>query len=84
MPDTIYVSLLELNVLQTDIMKFISWWVHEKKVPVPLKEIIASMTSKGIKSPTTIKSINVLLKKGYIRRAVIISNKTFFVMLRSV
>lgn len=81
---TVYTSFSELNTLQTNIMKFVGWWAHEKKTPIPLKEIIANMTKEGVKSPTTIKSINVLLKKGYIRRAVVISNKSYFVQLRSV
>ena len=65
-------------------MKYIDWWVHEKKTTVPRKEIIDNMTKDGIGRETTIKSINVLLKKGYIRRAIVISNKSYYVQLRSV
>jgi hypothetical protein len=65
-------------------MQFVDIWVHMEKTPVPLNEIIARMQADGIKSFTTINAINSLLKKGYIRRALTISNKTFFVQLRRV
>lgn len=84
MANTFYVSLSEVNELQTKIMRFVGVWVHTEKTPVPLKEIISNMEKDGIKNFTTIKSINVLLKKGYIRRAVTISNKSSFVQLRSI
>lgn len=81
---TVYTSLSELNVLQTNIMKYIDWWVHEKKTPIPLREIIDNMTKEGTKDQTTIKAIQVLLRKGYIRRAIITSNKSYFVQIKSV
>ena len=83
MTKTTYDSLSEVNELQTNIMKFVNVWVHTKKTPIPLKEIIAEMMRQGTKNFTTVKAINALLKKGYIRRAVTISNKTYFVQLRS-
>ena len=81
---TNYTSLNELNDTQTTIMTYISWWVNEKKTTVPLKEIIDNMIKEGIKKDTTVKALQVLLKKGYIRRAVVISNKSYFVKLRSI
>lgn len=84
MPKTRYTNLSDVNELQTNIMKFVDIWVRSEKTPIPLKEIILNMTSSGVKSPTTIKAIGALLKKGYIRRAVTISNKTTFVQLRRV
>ena len=81
---TNYTSLNELNDTQTTIMTYISWWVNEKKTTVPLKEIIDNMIKEGIKKDTTVKALQVLLKKGYIRRAVVISNKSYFVQLRSI
>lgn len=84
MSHTVYVDFHEINKLQTDIMIFVSWWVHKKKTPIPYREIIVDMTSKGVKDFTTIKAINVLVKKGYIRRAYISSNKTYFVQLRGI
>ena len=84
MPKTIYVSISDISDLQTNIMIFIQGWVHEKKKPTPLKEVILGMEDKGIKKDTTVKAIRVLILKGYIRRANTISNKTFFVQLRTV
>lgn len=81
---TIYTNLSEINDLQTAIMHFIADWVHIEKTPIPLKEIIEGMTLQGVHNFTTIKAIDVLLKKGYIRRAIVISNKSSFVQLRSV
>jgi len=84
MPNTKYVNLYEVNELQTKIMQFIDEWVHQEKSPVPQKEIIIKMSSIGTKNFTTVNAINSLLRKGYIRRAVTISNKTFYVMLRRI
>jgi len=81
---TTYVSLSEINDLQTAIMHFITHWVHTEKTPVPLREIIEGMTLQGVHDFTTIKAIQVLLNKGYIRRAIVISNRSSFVQLRSV
>ena len=82
--NTTYTSLSELNDTQTKIMRYVSYWVNEKKTTVPLKEIIDNMIQEGIKKDTTVKALQVLLKKGYIRRAVVISNKSYFVQLRSI
>ena len=79
---TKYINLKDINELQENIVKFIDWWVHEKKTIIPRKEIIDKLLSDGNKKPTIINAINVLLKKGYIRRGVGTSNKTYYVQLR--
>lgn len=81
---TVYKNFTEVNKLQTDIMLFIDRWVHIEKTPVPQKKIILAMKQVGIKDCTTVFSLNSLLRKGYIRRAYITSNKTFYVQLRRV
>lgn len=81
---TVYVNLSELNDLQTRIARFVGVWVHQKKTQVPLKEIISTMEKEGILKSTTIKSIGVLIKKGYIRRSYHPSNKTYFTQLRTI
>ena len=84
---TVYKDLFipwEINELQTSVMRFIADRARIEKTPISLKEIIKAMEDRGVHNFTTIKIINVLLDKGYIRRAVIISNKSFFVQLRSV
>lgn len=84
MPKTFYVDLSEVNELQRNIMNFIDGWVRSEKTPVPQKEIISAMTKMRVKTFTTINALNALLRKGYIRRAVVISNKTSYVQLRRV
>lgn len=79
---TVYANLSEINELQTNVMKFIDEWISTKKTKVPLKEVIKGMNKKGIKSESTIYSLKILIKKGYIRRSVEVSNKTLFVQLR--
>jgi len=81
---TVYVNLSDINKLQTDIMDYIDWWVRSEKSPVPQKKIVEKMTTNGIKDFTTVNALNSLLKKGYIRRAYIISNSTYYVQLRRV
>lgn len=65
-------------------MQFVDWWVHNQKTPIPLKAIIEEMKRQEVKSFTAVNAINSLLRKGYIRRAYTISNKTYFVQLRRV
>jgi Fe2+ or Zn2+ uptake regulation protein len=83
---TDYINLDELNVFHMEIMRFIALWVREHKTPVPQKEIILVMGKAGKhpKPPTVVWALNSLLEKGYIRRACIVSNKTYYVLLRTV
>ena len=81
---TTYVSFLEINDVQLKIMKTISLWVHEQKTPIPRKEVIIRMKEQNIKEATTIKSLGTLIRKGYIRPSYEVSNKTYYVQLRSV
>ena len=81
---TSYIDLLDISRLQTQIMVFVQDWVRKEKTPVPLKNIVSGMETAGTKTFTTVKAIKVLLRKGYIRRAFTISNKTYFVQLRTV
>lgn len=75
----------EINVLQTNIMLFIKSWANCQKTPIPQKEIIVAFKRKGVKDFTTLWSINALLDKGYIRRAVYENaRKTFYVMIRNI
>lgn len=80
----IYISLSELSEPQTKIMELIDVWVHQKKIPIPLKEVIKQMEEKGVKKDTTIYSLKILVKDGWIRRSLEISNKTSFVQLKRI
>jgi len=70
--------------LQHDILCFISCWVHENKNPISRSDIILEMLDRGIKDFTVINALNSLQKKGYIRRSTLRSNKTSYIMLRSI
>ena len=63
-------------------MRFVDYWVHVEKTPIPQKEIIEEMKTRGEKSATVIHALHGLLGLGYLRRAGIISNKTYYVQLR--
>ena len=82
MVKTKYVDFYGITELQRDVMKVIDKWARENKEPIPHKEILNQMQQQGIKSYNTINAITALLKKKYIRRAVVISNKSFYVQLR--
>ena len=84
MPKSMYINLDEVNKLQMDIMNIIQDWVKNQKTPVPHKQILIIMKDQGVGNPTTVNALNSLLKKGYIRRSVMISNKTSYVQIRRV
>lgn len=73
-----------LSDIHIDIMNFIDDWARTKKTPIPLTEIKKNIASDTIKEYKVVNSITLLLKKGYIRRAVSMSNKTYYVQLRRV
>lgn len=81
---TIYTNLYEITPLQQKIMRYFDYWVHVEKTPVPLAKIIEEMKNREEKSSTVVNALNGLLKLGYIRRSVEVSNKTFYVMLRRI
>lgn len=82
MSDTKYIDYYEVTGLQIKIMKFVDIWAKEKKIPIPQKEIIKAMELEGIKNYTTANALNSLMKKGFLRHAIITSNQTFYVQLK--
>ena len=84
MSDIKYIDFYEVTGLQIKIMKFVDVWATEKKVPIPQKEINKAMKLEGIKDYTTANALNSLMKKGYLRHAIITSNQTFYVQLKRV
>lgn len=81
---TIYTNLYDVTDIQQLIIKYITYWVATEKTPVPRKEIVAEMERKGKNNSTVINAINGLIKLGYIRRTVETSNKTRYVLLRTI
>lgn len=90
MPKTTYVNIYEsndinINKLQTEIIRAVDYWAHLNRRPIPLKEILDRMTDQGIKEQTTVKAIKQLLLKGYIRKAITPSDRrASYVQLRRV
>lgn len=81
---TKYVNLKDINQQQEDVMRFIIEWVKTVKTPVPKKEVIAGMKLKGVPVDTIEWSLDVLLAKGYVRRAYMQKqNTTAYVQLRT-
>lgn len=84
-PDRYNINIKDINELQYDIMVFVDLWVHEQKTPVPHRQIILMMKEKNHKDFTTVNAIASLLKKGYLRKAVAMSNRNrSYVQLRRV
>ena len=81
---TIYSNLYETTELQQKIMRFIDYWVHVEKKPIAQRCIIDEMVAHGQNNRTVENALNGLLKLGYIRKAVIISNKTYYTQLRRI
>lgn len=68
------------NSLQVRIMQLVSNWVKEQKEPIPQRHIVVSLEVEDI-PPTTIKAaVRVLVKKGYLRRAI---SSASYIQLRS-
>lgn len=86
MPEIQYKTIDGVNELQTNIMVFVDFWVHKQKTPVPQSEIIIEMKSKGVADYTTINALSILLRKGFLRKAIMITerNKTRYIQLRTV
>jgi hypothetical protein len=90
--DIVYHNLYEITELQQKIMRYVDYWVHVEKTPVPQKCIIIEMETKGDKESTVCKALGGLLKSGYIRKAItngagedgIGSEKTKYVQLRRI
>lgn len=65
-------------------MILIGEWTSENEDPILRSYIIENMIDSGFKDFTVINSLNSLLKKGFIRKSTLRSNKTSYVQLRSV
>lgn len=73
-----------INGLQTRIMKYIDWWVRNKKTPVPHQFLLKQLKSQKVLEETAKASIRVLLDKHYIRKSEQLSRETYYVQLRTI
>jgi len=80
----VYVDLIPINKVQTNIMLFVDGWVRKIKTPVPQHKIIIDMQEKGTKHFTTVNALNSLVRKGFLRKSCIMGNKTSYVQIRRV
>lgn len=81
---TEYVDLNVLNKTQLKIMEIIEKWVKTEKTPIPKTKIVADMKAQDVGEATTQAALLGLVKRSYLRRAIVVSNKTYFVQLRRV
>jgi len=81
---TVYTDIPGITELQNGILDFVKDWVKTQKTPVPQKEILKKFVTGEVKDFTVIHAINALMRQQYLRRSFIISNKTFYTMMRTV
>jgi len=79
---TVYIDFREVGLLPRQVMEFIYLHSCTEKKPIPRQKIVSKFKAQGVKPYMTVNALHFLLKKGYIREAVVISNKTFYVLLR--
>jgi hypothetical protein len=84
MPETIYSNLYDITELQQKIIRYVDYWAHIEKTPIPHKKVVDEMTTHKEKNGTIIHALQMLVKLGYLRRATVVSHatETFYVLLR--
>ncbi len=71
-----------LSDAQIIALKAVKHWVDTKKTPMPKKELFKVLVLADMAESTARFAIAALVKEGYIRRAVAVSNQTFYVLLK--
>jgi hypothetical protein len=75
-------SAKDINLLQNEIMKVIDSWARVNKTPISQKHILKEFKDGGVLEVTTKAALKALIFKGYIRKACVLSNRTFYVQLK--
>lgn len=70
----------DISETQVFIMRVIDGFARSEKQPVPRHWLIKKMAELGIISDTTQLAVSQLLKKGYLRKAAMMTNKTYYFM----
>lgn len=65
-------------------MAFIVQWVKHEKTSVPKQEIIKCMSKQGMNYFSIIRSIDMLVRKGYIRKSQTMGKQVSYIQLRSI
>ncbi len=78
-------ELSDINPLQQEILRVPDEWIKTNKTPDPKNAIIIHMEKKNKKSFTVVNALNMLIKKGFIRKSYGSGiHKTAYVQLRSI
>jgi len=72
----------KISATQKEALTAIRKWANTKKTPMPKKELFKALVLADMSESTARKAIEALVKNGYIRRAVAVSNQTFYVLLK--
>lgn len=78
------INLTGLSKTQQLIMEVVEAWANQEKTPIARQHIFVKMKGSGVTDPTIKDAVNGLIKKGFIRKAIITSNKTYYVQLKRV
>ena len=65
-------------------MEIVDVWAHTEKTPIPRGVLFKELILRDIPDATVDKTIRNLVKKGFLRRTTIGSNKVAFVQLRRI
>jgi len=76
--------MIEIDGLQYAVMCFVKKWANKEKTPVPKKILIKHMALKKVKDYQVLQAVDTLLKKGYLRKAYSYTERTIYVMCRSI
>lgn len=75
---------MPVNDIQRHVLDVICLWVKTEKTPIAQKTIIENITSVYPIPQSTVKAaVKVLVKKGYIRKAITYTSGAYYVQLRS-
>lgn len=75
---------MNINDVQRHVLSIISNWVRNEKTPIAQKKIVEIMSKETPVPQSTIKAaVRVLVKKGYIRKAITFQPGVSYVQLRS-
>lgn len=81
---TDYVDLEVLTKTQLKIMEIVEKWVKTEKTPISKTRIMTEMKEQGEVESTVQYALLGLVRNNYLRKAIIVSNKAYFVQLRRV
>lgn len=83
---SLYITTKDINDLQIKIIRFANEWAKREKTPIPKMELIEQMEKQNENKFTVLSSLEVLLRKGYLKRVKIYGSgyKTYYQILRSI